>query len=204
MEETIIVGIDEAGLGPIAGPFCMSAVALSVDTDFESRVRDSKKMSAASREAAIDEIHDLSIFCATIIVEPYDIDRRGVGRVWDESTAALLSTIVDEPWFRYSKVIIDGNRTISGRLGRYLCPIPKADDKYPAVSAASVLAKYAQTCAMEDADRKYPGYGFAQHHGYGTKQHMEALGRLGACPIHRKSYDPIKKVVSLFAGSSRG
>jgi len=89
------------------------------------------------------------------------------------------------------KIILDGNRLV--RLP-YVVPVVKADATHLAVSAASILAKYTQVCAMEDIHRKYPKYGFNIHHGYGTADHKKKLKELGPCPEHRKSFRPVKNL----------
>lgn len=97
-------------------------------------------------------------------------------------------------------VLIDGNMTPAGRTPAWRWParaIVGGDASEPAISAASIIAKQARDAMMLDAERAHPGYGFAQHKGYGTAQHMAALATLGACPIHRRSFAPVRAQLEL-------
>lgn len=187
----ILIGLDEAGLGPWAGPLTAAVVVLPDDVNLKG-VRDSKKMSEEQRENAVDLIHEQALHYEAFAMEPEMVDRFGAGPAWKHIMRGLAQRARKK--FPDARIIVDGNRLITG-IGNQQ-PIPKADDKFTCVAAASILAKYAQCLWMDDYHSMYPQYGFDRHRGYGTPQHKQALERYGPCPIHRKSYKPIKRLLS--------
>ncbi len=184
-----VAGVDEAGRGPLAGAVYAAAVVLHPDRPVPG-VDDSKKLKEGDRErlagiirrdaecwhvawAGVEEIDRLNILQATLLAM-----RRAV-----EGLARTPG-----------HVLVDGNR-----LPRLACPataIVGGDALEPAISAASILAKVARDDEMRRLDREFPGYGFARHKGYGTKQHLEALRRLGPCPVHRRSFAPVSRLLA--------
>jgi len=174
-----------------------ASVVVARDSDTFQSVRDSKKMKEDLRENVVDSIHSTAVFHCTRMVSSEDVDRFGISVAWFR----LIRTLIQEAYKKYPNIkgTIDGSISIPGYS---IKAIPKADDTVPVVSAASVLAKYLQTCFMDDADVLYPKYGFNQHHGYGTAAHMKALEVYGPCPIHRTSFRPIKNMLSRTAGRS--
>ena len=193
--QRIIIGLDEAGNGTWAGPLTAAVVVLTEDTMLNS-VRDSKKMSENKREEAVDDIQQHALFWRIGFQTSARIDEDGIGYCW----VSLMYSLASMARAKYpdAELIVDGNRFIAGIQEQ--TPIPKADDKYPCVRAASVLAKYAQCLWMDDYHIEYPEYGFDCHRGYGTKKHMAALKEHGPCRIHRKSYKPIQKIYSQLSG----
>lgn len=191
-----MLGLDEAGRGPWAGPMTASVVILRKDTVLKT-VKDSKKMTLESREDAVDEIWNKAVYYKTGHVTSEEIDARGIANAWHDLTSELLKGAYAK--FPDVPGVVDGSVRVRGFNN--VVALPKADNIVLAASAASVLAKYRQTCYMEHFDTRYPKYGFREHHGYGTKKHLEALERYGVCLIHRKSFLPIKKILSRFAGS---
>ncbi len=183
------IGIDEAGMGPAAGPMTMAVVAVPVTVPLGG-VMDSKRLNDAKREDLVDLIHAAALFRKVIAVAPEDVDRLGISRSWRETARTLAIAAHKE--FPDETIILDGNRLIGLN---YVEPVVKADDKYPAVSAASILAKYMQSCWMDDYHEVYPEYGFDKHRGYLTKQHQEALAAHGPCACHRTSFNPIKRLL---------
>jgi ribonuclease HII len=186
----IYVGIDEAGIGPIAGPMTAAVVALE-DGVLLGGVRDSKKMTFRGREVAVDLIFNKSLFYAFAEMSSWDIDALGPSACWDTMLRSLAEMAYEK--FPDAEFVVDGNRFIRGCS--YVTPIVRADSKILSVSAASVLAKYSQTMWMLDFERDYPGYCFSSHHGYPTKDHLLRLRRLGPCPVHRVTYKPVKKII---------
>jgi ribonuclease HII len=193
--QNYVLGIDEAGRGPWAGPMTAGLVILKEDVRFRA-VKDSKKMSEAAREDSVDEIMSRSLFHRIKSVSSDEIDQMGIGKAW----TVLMRSLLEEAYKLYPGVrgVIDGVQLVPGF--RHVMAIPKADNIVPAVSAASVLAKYRQTCCMDGYHTEYPEYGFDEHRGYGTPKHQAALERHGICPIHRKSFKPIKSLISRTAG----
>lgn len=190
-----MLGLDEAGRGPWAGPMTASVVILRTDTVLKT-VKDSKKMNLESREDAIDEIWNKAAYYKTGHVTSEEIDTKGIANAWHDLTSGLLRDAYK--MFPDVPGVVDGSVRVRGFND--VVALPKADNIILAASAASVLAKYRQTCYMESYDEKYPEYGFREHHGYGTADHLKALERYGVCPIHRMSFQPIKRIISRSAG----
>lgn len=186
---THIIGSDEAGFGTWAGDLVVAAVLAPLDWVPPPGLTDSKKLSQVKREAlykALLKDSRIQYRIESIFVEV--IDQHGVFTVLKmghRNVHRSLSQCTTEP----CRHIADGNL----ELGEGIESIPKADDLFPAVSAASILAKVTQVHEMMELDKLHPGYGFASHCGYGTPAHQAALKRLGICDAHRKSYSPIKK-----------
>ena len=183
-----VAGVDEAGRGPLAGPVIAGAVILDPDNPVNG-LRDSKRLSAARREALYDEIRDTALAWAVGRADVEEIDRINILQA---SLLAMQRAVVAlQPAAEYA--LIDGNR----------CPdlpcaaqaIVKGDSLVAAISAASIMAKVTRDREMIELDAKYPGYGLAQHKGYPSKTHVEALQRLGVLPVHRRSYAPVRRVI---------
>lgn len=184
---SVVVGSDEVGFGSWAGPLVVAAVATPRNWE-DSRVKDSKKLSPRQREALYKEFWQLEGFpMAVQIVEPADIDSKGIWNclieAHQEAAASTFWRLVDPPL-----VIVDGNVPVEKGI-----PLPKADLMIPAVSLASIIAKVTRDRLMTELAKKYPGYGFEKHFGYGTPLHQEALNILGPCSIHRQSFDPVAR-----------
>jgi ribonuclease HII len=190
-----IVGVDEAGIGTLAGPLVITAAAFRWGHKFNKMIRDSKTLSVEQRENLIDEIYATSAWVITAVARSSHINcSKGVWSVWDEVMDILLWRVSAEGEIgKVNNVIVDGTRMVPRFSGvRYEV---KADKRFQQVSAASIVAKYVQTSAMEDIHEQFPGYGFDRHHGYGTVEHREALSRLGPTHEHRAQYRPVKKAL---------
>jgi len=187
-----IVGVDEAGIGTLAGPLVITAAAFKDGVVFSKRIRDSKTLSMEQREELVDEVYDKASFVITAVAKSSHINSsRGIWSVWDEAMAMLLKMVTLFVEGKRSDIIVDGTRMVPSLVGiRYEV---KADKRFQQVSAASIVAKYVQTSAMEDIHEQFPEYGFDRHHGYGTVEHREALSRLGPTYEHRAQYRPVKK-----------
>ena len=183
-----VCGIDEAGRGPWAGPVAAAAVILNPN-DLPSGVDDSKRLTHARREALYDVIQDQALASCIVMISAQEIDSTNILKATLEGMAQAVQGLSVAP----SLALVDGNRAP-------ILPCPSfcvigGDRLSLSIAAASILAKVARDRFMAEADDLYPGYGFAQHKGYGTKAHQQALERLGPCPIHRLSYTPVAKVL---------
>jgi ribonuclease HII len=194
-----IVGSDEAGFGSWAGPLTVAAVALP-RTWYDPDVNDSKKFSSDSAKSLRDQLFkkyttQQPVMFHLVAVSNDEIDRVGMSKVIHQAHRKALETVIQKLG-RPCLKIVDGYKDGTKLIGLPgLIGLPKADSLIPAVSLASIIAKVAHDIMMRQFDTKYPGYGFGQHVGYGTAQHDLALKRLGPCPIHRKSYGPVAKVL---------
>ncbi len=185
-----IAGIDEAGRGPLAGPVVAACCILPKDAVI-LYLNDSKKVTALRREALLPEIKEKAIAYGIGIVDEKRIDEINIlqadyeaMRIAVQKTSAMLQAkgLADAPGLLLNDAV-----TIPG------VEIPqesiiKGDAKSVSIAAASILAKVTRDQLMEAYDAQYPEYGFARNKGYGTKEHIEALKRLGPCPIHRCSF----------------
>lgn len=183
----IIVGIDEVGRGCWAGPLVAAAVIL--DKPIKG-LADSKVLTKTIRSALAVEIKSNAKAYGLGWVAPAFIDMYGLTLSVQRAMQQALAAI-EMP---YDSVIIDGNHNYLPNEPRASFLI-KADATVPAVSAASIIAKVARDEFMEMAAKGFPGYGFEQHVGYGTKLHLEQLQKLGVTDIHRKSYKPVRALI---------
>jgi ribonuclease HII len=182
----LVVGIDEAGRGPLAGPVYAAAVILDPDR-IPDGIADSKRLSAVRREQTARRIEGEAVAWAIAWSSVEEIDQLNILNASLLAMRRAVGALARQP----SLALVDGNRCPDGLP----CParaIVGGDALEPAISAASILAKVARDEEMLRLDLRYPGYGFAQHKGYGTKAHLEALQRLGPCPVHRTSFAPVR------------
>lgn len=190
---TRVAGVDEAGRGPLAGPVVVAAAVLPSnwpDASFDERLcglNDSKQLTEAQREEffAILTSHP-EIRHAVAMVDAVVIDRINILQATHRAMNAALARLQPPP----EHVLVDGNWVKTLRFPQ--TALVKGDARSYSVAAASVLAKVTRDRLMREWDRQYPGYGFAEHKGYGTPQHLAALTSLGPCPIHRRSFAPLK------------
>lgn len=175
-----IGGVDEAGRGPLAGPVVAACVILPKDVMIYG-LNDSKKLSPAKRDKLYDEIREKALAYGIGIADHNYIDRVNILNATKKAMETAILSMKIKPDF----LIIDAVRL---DLDIEQLSVPRADATSASVAAASILAKVTRDRIMEKMDLKYPGYGFAQHKGYGTQAHVEAIKRLGLCPIHRRSF----------------
>lgn len=185
----MILGIDEVGRGPWAGPLVVGAVVLG-DAAIEG-LTDSKKLTKKKRDALDILIRDQAAGYGLGWVPAEELDEVGL------SVALRIATIraVEQVKASYSEIIIDGtiNFLKETNKGKYVTTLPKADLLIQSVSAASIIAKVARDNYMALQDDIYPGYAFKNHVGYGTAAHRAAIDSLGVTPLHRLSFAPLKK-----------
>lgn len=176
-----VAGVDEAGMGPLAGPVVAAAVVLPPDAWIEG-LDDSKALSRVARERIAAEIGNVALSCGLGIVGPDEIDRINIY----QAGLRAMSLAVESLDVRPRHVFTDA-RAIPG-LDLPQTAFVRGDARIYSIAAASILAKVRRDALMADLECQYPGYGFDRHRGYPTREHREALRRLGPCPAHRRSF----------------
>jgi len=186
-----ILGIDEVGRGPWAGPLVVGACVLG-DAKIDG-LADSKKLSAKRREILAQEIHQKAS-CGLGWVSAAELDKIGLSAALRKACRAAVSKI-SASGTPFHEIIIDGtiNFLSDTKLTNYVQILKKADAIIPEVSAASIIAKVARDNYMIELANKYPAYSFEKHVGYGTAAHKNAIEAYGICPEHRKSFRPIRE-----------
>ena len=184
----IIAGVDEAGRGPLAGPVIAAAVILDPEQPIVG-LKDSKLLSLARRETLFEVICRASLAYAVGRAEVAEIDQINILQASLLAMQRAVAALSQTP----DCALVDGQFT--PKLSMPAEAIIKGDQTVAAISAASIVAKVVRDREMVELDRCYPGYGFAAHKGYGTKQHCLALKQLGATPIHRRSFKPVQVVL---------
>ena len=186
---SLIAGVDEAGRGPLAGPVVAAACILPQGLYIEG-VDDSKSLTPSKRAKLFDFlINSNDIKFGIGIIDSEEIDRFNILQATFEAMKRSVESLAGESLY----ALVDGSM-----LPKWQIPsqaIVKGDSLSHSISAASIIAKETRDRMMKELDGQYPGYGFAKHKGYGTKAHLEAIVRLGPCPIHRRSFEPIKSMV---------
>lgn len=178
---TYICGVDEAGRGPLAGPVAAGAVVLPKDCEI-LYLNDSKKLTPKRREELYDEIMEKAVAFGVGLIEADRIDEINILQATYEAMRMAISKLGIVP-----DVLLNDAVTIP-RMDMEQVPIVKGDARSISIAAASILAKVTRDRLMAEYDKVYPWYGFAEHKGYGTAAHIEALKKYGPCPIHRKSF----------------
>ncbi|MFZ4288107.1 ribonuclease HII [Variovorax sp. HJSM1_2] len=184
----LMAGVDEAGRGPLAGPVVAAAVILN-DLDPIAGLADSKKLTAARREALFDEIRAKALCCSVAEASVEEIDQLNIL----QATMLAMRRAVEGLRLTPARVLVDGNRLPTLRV--LAEAIVKGDALVPAISAASILAKVTRDRWCAEVDAHYPQYGFAVHKGYGTAAHLDALRAHGASPLHRRTFSPVRQVL---------
>jgi ribonuclease HII len=185
-----VAGVDEAGRGCLAGPVVAGAVILPPEWDL-SGLNDSKKLTAAKREILYEGIRQQAVAWAVGLAWPAEVDSINIL----QATFLAMSRAVSHLGHAPRQLLVDGNKTIPEHAFRHTGgqsiaqrAIVGGDGLVPAISAASIMAKTFRDRLMTRLDRRYPGYGFCEHMGYGTKAHYAALELLGPCRMHRLTF----------------
>jgi ribonuclease HII len=189
-------GVDEAGRGPLAGPVVVAAVILPVNYDLDS-LNDSKRLSASRRERLVPMIESQAIAFAVEFVDIEELDRVNILQATLNGMQRAVESLVPAP----QRALIDGNR--APRLPCEVKTVIGGDRLIASISAASVLAKVYRDRLMLSMHHLYPGYGFDRHKGYPTAHHLDRLKVLGPCPIHRRSFAPVRKAIDSLAIARR-
>jgi ribonuclease HII len=180
----VIAGLDEAGRGPLAGPVVAAAVVLP-EVGRLKGIDDSKKLSAGQREEAFSLLLKEATAVGIGIVEAPEIDRLNILRASLKAMELAVENLPLTPDF----LLIDGLHSLSLPLSQLA--VPKGDQRCLSIAAASIVAKVTRDRLMMAYHDKYPEYNFAQHKGYGTKAHLQAIRKYGCCPLHRQSFKTI-------------
>ncbi len=185
---TLVCGVDEVGRGPLCGPVVTAAVILDPENPIDG-LNDSKKLSEKKRDLLFDEIKAKALSWSIGRAEVEEIDELNILH----ATMLAMQRAVAGLSVKPELALIDGNR----------CPelpcraeaVIKGDGRVPEIGAASILAKVTRDREMAELEKMYPGYGMGGHKGYPTKVHMDALKKLGATPIHRRSFKPVREAL---------
>lgn len=190
MGHSIVAGVDEAGRGPLAGPVAVAAAILPMECNLP-RLNDSKKLSHLVREQLFEQIKAQAVSYHVVLIDAEMIDRMNILQATRMGMYEAVAGLSPTP----EEVLIDAvelpNLSIPSQS------IIKGDAKSASIAAASILAKVMRDRLMEEYDREYPQYGFARHKGYGTREHIEAIRKYDVCPLHRKSFEPIRSILSM-------
>ena len=196
----MILGIDEVGRGPYAGPLVIGACILgdwqnSENAEWIEKLTDSKKLSAKRREELYVLIKEKALAAATGWVSSAEIDEIGLSEALRLATRRAVEQI-QQTKVPFSEIIIDGtmNFLVGTKLEKYVSTLKKGDFLVKEISAASILAKVERDNYMAKLDVVYPKYGFGKHVGYGTAAHQKAMEEFGLTPEHRRSFRPVREI----------
>jgi ribonuclease HII len=181
---TRIAGVDEVGVGPLAGPLVAAAVILPPEVSLRG-IDDSKKLTRAARTRLSEAIKGCAVAIGVGVVTPEEVDR--LNTFW-ASIEAMRRAVRALP-IQAEHLLIDARRIPDLDLPQE--PLIKGDGRSYSIAAASIIAKVERDAVMEALDGQFPQYGFANHMGYGTREHLDALAMHGPCPVHRRSFIPV-------------
>lgn len=185
----VIVGVDEAGRGPLCGPVVAAACILPKGYHNE-HINDSKKLTEKKREIAYQEIINDALAYGVGIVDAKRIDEINIY----QATKEAMSNAINQINISYDLILTDAMKLENQKVE--VVPIIKGDAKAESIAAASIIAKVTRDHMLEEMDKKYPQYGFISHKGYGTKKHIEAIKKFGIIKgFHRETYEPIKSMI---------
>jgi ribonuclease HII len=184
-----VAGVDEAGRGPLAGPVVVAAVILDPRRPIDG-LADSKVLSEAQRDELAPRIRAQALAWSVVAVDIDEIERLNILGATLVGMERALRALEMAPVL----ALIDGNR-LPKNLPCRARAIVDGDATEPAIGAASILAKTERDRIMRELDGAHPGYGFARHKGYSTPEHLGALERLGPCPIHRRGFEPVRRLL---------
>ena len=185
-----VAGVDEAGMSPLAGPVAAAAVVFEPGARIPG-VDDSKKLTPATRERLAIEIKATAVTWSVAYAEVEEIDTINI--YW--ASLLAMRRAIESLAVKPDHLLIDARRLKDVPMPQQA--IIKGDTKSLSIGAASILAKTARDAVMHKFDAEHPGYGFCKHKGYPVKEHLAALKRLGACPIHRRSFAPVREILAL-------
>lgn len=188
VDYALIAGVDEAGRGPLAGPVVAAAVVLDPRFPIEG-LRDSKQLSATGRERLASLIRERAHAWSVGRAEATDVDRINILQATLLAMQRAVEGLPECP----DHVLVDGQHC--PQLACSVEAVVGGDRRVPSISAASILAKVMRDAEMVDLDDRYPQYGFRRHKGYPTREHRLALIEHGPCPLHRRSFAPVRAAI---------
>ncbi|RDB44823.1 ribonuclease HII [Halomonas sp. DQ26W] len=188
---TLLAGVDEVGRGPLIGAVVAAAVILDPARPIAG-LADSKQLTAERRERLDGEIREKALAFAVAEASVAEIDELNIYH----ATHLAMRRAIDALPLAAEYLLVDGNRLPGHHVPGQA--VVKGDARHPAIAAASILAKVSRDAQMVALDRLFPGYGFARHKGYPTREHLAVLERLGPLPEHRRSFGPVKRQLALF------
>lgn len=189
-----IAGIDEAGRGALAGPLVVGLViysplsVLNPTQELTFKIKDSKKLNPEKRTEALQLIEDNAIYCDIAVIPHQIVDKLNVNAATEHAIQLLIKKAVPVP----DVVIMDGNFKFN--IGIPYHSIIKGDEKSLTIASGSIAAKVNRDKMMMEYDAQYPGYSFSKNMGYGTREHLEAIHKIGPSTIHRKTYKPVSQL----------
>ena len=187
---TLLAGVDEVGRGPLVGAVVAAAVILDPARPIAG-LADSKQLTAERRQWLDGEIREKALAFAVGEASVAEVDELNIYH----ATHLAMRRAIDALPLAAEYLLVDGNRLPGHHVPGQA--VVKGDARHPAIAAASILAKVARDAQMVALDGLFPGYGFARHKGYPTREHLAALERLGALPEHRRSFGPVKRQLAL-------
>ena len=188
-----IVGVDEVGRGPLAGDVLAAAVILQIKSEIPG-LDDSKLMTPKKRKALYSLIKNNALCWSIGRASVAEIDKKNILKASLLAMDRAVQGLAVIPGY----ILVDGNQLPNWRYPSQA--IIRGDKKIPEISAASIIAKVTRDQELEELDAMYPGYGFARNKGYPTKEHLSALKKLGPTDAHRKSFEPVKRLLGLRSG----
>ncbi len=193
-ENSIIVGIDEAGRGPLAGPVVASCVLLNRD-NYPEKINDSKKISPKKRQEIFLQLKNVASFGIGVVDEKI-IDEINILQASKLAMRLAYEDFVKKYQIFPQIILVDGNFIPFKKSAKIMeiLPIVKGDQKSLSIAAASIIAKETRDAIMEEIHEEFPQYGFNCHAGYPTQNHVENIKKYGICKFHRKSFNPIKSM----------
>lgn len=177
-----VAGVDEAGRGPLAGPVVAASVILPLFSEVSLGFNDSKKLNERQRESLFEVVNEIAVQSSVSFIDCEVIDEINIRRATLKAMQSCAGSLNE-----ITHVFIDGNYFVHDKLN--YTTVVKGDAKVLSIAAASIIAKVTRDRWMvEVADTQYPNYGFAKHKGYGTPEHIRAIIKYGACPLHRRTF----------------
>jgi len=194
-EYKFIAGIDEAGRGSLAGPLSVGMVIFPAEIYFTyfswyTKINDSKKLTEKKRIEALSVIKKESVYSSFVFIEPEIIDKLNINGATEVAIKELIASAKIAPDF----LLIDGNFNFKFTIPSL--SVKKGDSKSLSIAAASIVAKVNRDNLMDSYHKTYPEYNFIKNKGYGTREHRDALHKIGGSPLHRKSYEPFKSLIN--------
>ncbi len=187
----LIAGVDEVGRGALVGPVMAAAVIMptGLKKRWRGQVRDSKLLTAARRESLFGYISEAAVATGIGSASNEEIDAIGIAGATRRAMAAAIEKLDPQPEF----ILVDFFRIPEIKLPQK--GVVDGDTLCFSIACASIIAKVTRDKLMVELDRQYPGYGLARHKGYGTREHLACLSRRGPCPLHRRSFAPVREII---------